>query len=63
MLFVSCMSMIDLTSLRLVNFIQLLDTSSVIIGLEFVFLLNLCLKISENVLSLSFQKNPDLLIF
>ena len=62
MLFVSLMSTIDFPSLRLDNFIQLLDTSSVIIGLELVFS-NLCLTISENLLSLSFQKNPDLLIF
>ena len=56
--FVSCKSTINFSSMRLDNFIQLLDTSSVIIGLEFVFL-NLCLTISENLLSLSFQKNPD----
>ena len=52
-------SAINFSSLRLDNFIQLLNTSSVMIGLEFVFL-NLCLTISENLLSLSFQKNPDL---
>ena len=62
MLFVSCKSTINLTSLRLDNSIQVLDISSVIIGLELVFL-NLCLIISENLLFLSFQKNPDLLIF
>ena len=63
-LFVSLMSTINFSSLRLDNFIQLWNTSSVIIGLEFVFL-NLRLKISENMLalSLSFQKNPNLLIF
>ena len=44
------------------SFIQFLNTSSVIIGLEFVFS-NLCLTVSENLLSLSFQKNPDLLTF
>ena len=48
--------------LRLDRFIQLLNTSSVIIGLEFVFL-NLCLTVSENLLSLSIQKNPYLLTF
>ena len=37
-------------------------TSSVIIGLELVFL-NPCSTISENLLFLLFQKNPDLLIF
>ena len=48
--------------LRLDRFIQLLNTSSVIIGLEFVFS-NLCLTVSENLLSLSIQKNPYLLTF
>ena len=62
MLFVSLMSTINFSSLRLDNFIQLLDTSSVILGLELVFL-NLCSIISEILLFLSFQKNPDLLIF
>ena len=61
-LFVSCKSTINLISLRLDNSIQFLDTSSVVLGLELVFL-NLCCTISENLLSLSFQKNPDLLIF
>ena len=61
MLFVSLMSTINFTSLRLDSFIQFLDTSSVIIGLELVFL-NLCSIISESLLFLSFQKNPDLLI-
>ena len=61
-LFLSRKSMINLTSLRLNNSIQFLDTSSIIIGLELVFL-NLCSTISENLLFLSFQKNPDLLIF
>ena len=60
-LFVSCQSTINLTSLRLDNSIQFLDTSSVIIGLELVFL-NLCSAISEYLFFLSFQKNPDLLI-
>ena len=60
-LFVSSKSTIH-TSLRLDNSIQFLDTSSVINGLELVFL-NLCSTISENLLFLSFQKNPDLLIF
>ena len=40
---------------------QLLNTSSIVIGLEFMFS-NLFLTISENLL-LSFQKNPNLLIF
>ena len=61
-LFVSLKSTINITSLRLDNSIQFLDTSSVTIGLEFVFL-NLCSIISKNLLFLSFQKNPDLLIF
>ena len=61
-LFVSCKNTINLTSFRLDNSIQFWDTSSVIIGLELVFL-NLCSAISENLLFLSFQKNPDLLIF
>ena len=61
-LFVSCMSMINVTSLRLNNSIQFLDTASVIIGLELVFL-NLCSTISENLLFLSFKENPNLLIF
>ena len=56
------MSTTNFSSLGLDNFTQLLDTSSVIIGLEFVFS-NLCWTISENLLFLSFQKNPDLLIF
>ena len=38
------------------------EYSSVIIGLELVFV-NLCSKISENLLCLSFKENPDLLIF
>ena len=58
-LFVSCMSMSNLTSLRLNNSIQFLDTSF-IVGLELVFL-NLCSTISENLLFLSFKENPDLL--
>ena len=52
MLFVSLMSTINFSSLRLDHFIRLLNTSSVIIGLELVFL-NLCLTICENLLSLS----------
>ena len=62
MLFLSFMSTSNRTSLTLDNSILFLDTSSVIIGLELVFL-NLCSTISENFLSLSFQENPDLLIF
>ena len=61
-LFVSCMSMINLITLRLNKSIQFLDSSSIIIGLELVFL-NLCSTISENLLFLLFQENPDLLIF
>ena len=47
---------------RLDHFIEFLNTSSVAIGLELVFL-NLCLTVSKNLLSLIFKKNPDLLIF
>ena len=54
-LFVSCQSTINLTSLILDNSIQLLNTSSIIIGLEFVFL-NLNSTISDNLLSLSFRR-------
>ena len=61
-LFISLKSTMDLFSLRPENFVQFLDVSSVIIGLEFVFS-SLCSTISENLLFLSFQKNPDLLIF
>ena len=60
-LFVSLMTTIKFSSLRLNNFTQLVNFSSVIIGLEFVFL-NLLLTISKNLLSLSFQKNPYLVI-
>ena len=62
MLFVSLKSTINFSSLRPDNSIQFLDTSSIIIGLELEFL-TLCSTISENLLFLSFQKNPDLLIF
>ena len=55
-------STINFSSLRLDNFIQLLNTSSVMIGLELVFS-NFCLTASEILLSLSFQKNSDLLTF
>ena len=50
MLFVSFGTTLNFTSSRLDNSIQFLDISSVIIGLE-------------NLFFLSFQKNPDLLIF
>ena len=60
-LLTSCKSTINFTSLRLNNSIQFLDTSSVVIGLELVFL-NLCCRISENLLFLSFKENPDLFI-
>ena len=62
MLFISLMSTINFTSLRFDNSIQFLDISPVVIGLDLVFL-NLCSIISENLLFLSFQKDPDLLIF
>ena len=61
-LYVSLMSTTNFSSLRLDNFIQLLDTSTVINGLELGFS-NLCAIISESLLSLSFQKNPDVLTF
>ena len=60
--FVSMMSTTNFFFLRLDRFIQFLNTSSVVIGLEFVFS-NLCLTVSENMLSLSFQKNPNLFTF
>ena len=60
--FVSLMSTTNFFFLRLDQFIQFLNTSSVIICLEFVFS-NLCLTVSENLLSLSFQENPNLLTF
>ena len=56
------MSTINFFFLRLDRFIQLLNTSSVVIGLEFVFS-NLCLKVSENLLSLSLQESPNLFTF
>ena len=56
-LFVSCKSTINLTSLRFNNS-NVLDISSVMIGLELVFV-NLCSKISENLLFVSFKENPD----
>ena len=57
-LFVSLMGTINFSSLRLDDSIQLLDTSSVIIGLEFVFL-NLCSIDSENrrILICSFSES------
>ena len=60
--FVSLMSTTNFFFLRLDRFIQFLNTSSVIIGLELVFS-NLCLTVSENLLSLSFQKDPNLFTF
>ena len=60
--FVSLLSTTNFFFLRLDHFIQLLNTSSVVIGLEFVFL-NLCLTVSENLLSLSLQESPNLFIF
>ena len=50
-----------LTSLRLNNSIQFLNTSSIRIGLKFVFL-SLGSNVGENLL-LSFKENPDLLMF
>ena len=55
-LFVTCKSVINFSSLRLDN------STPITIGLELVFV-NLCSTISENLLFLSFQENPDLLIF
>ena len=59
--FVSLMSTTNFFFLRLDRFIQLLNTCSVVIGLEFVFS-NLCLTVCENLLSLSFQESPYLFI-
>ena len=61
MLFVSLMSTINFFFLRLDRFLQLLNTSSVVIGLEFVSS-NLCWTVSKNLLSLSFQESPNLFI-
>ena len=60
--FVSLMSTTNFFFLRLDRFIQLLNTSSVVIGLELVFS-NLCLTVSENLLSLSLQESPNLFVF
>ena len=43
------------------RFIQLLNSSSIVIGLELVFS-NLRLTVSENLLSLSLQESPNLFI-
>ena len=57
------MSTTNFFFLRLDHFIQLLNTSSVVIGLEFVFS-HLRLAVSENLLPLSFQKkNSNLFTF
>ena len=61
-LFITCEGVIIFSSLRLDNSTQFLDTSPIRIGLELVFV-NLCSQVSENLLFLSFKKNPDLLIF
>ena len=53
-LFITCSSMINLSSLRLDNSIQFLDTSSIRIGLKLV-LLNLGSNVSENLLFFAFQ--------
>ena len=58
----TCNSMISLFSLRLNNSIQFLKTSSIRIGLKFVFL-NLGSNVSENLLFLSFKENPDSFVF
>ena len=52
------MIVINLTSLRLNNSIQFLNTALVRIGFKFMFL-NLGSTISENLLFLSFKENPD----
>ena len=56
-----CLSTMKFFFLRLDRCIEFLRTS-VIISLEFV-LSNLRLTISENLLTLSFQKNPNLFAF
>ena len=61
-LFITCKGVIHFSPLRLDNSIQFLNTSPIRIGLGLVFV-NLCSKIFENLLSLSFKKNPDLHIF
>ena len=60
--FVSLMSSTIFFFLRLDRFTQLLKTFSVVLGLEFVFS-NLCLTVSENLLSLSLQESPNLFAF
>ena len=57
--FVSLMTSTNFFLLRLDCFIQLLETFSVVISLEFVFP-NLCLTVSENLFSLSLQESPNL---
>ena len=54
--------MINLSSLRLNDSTQLLDTSSIRIGLKFV-LLDLGSDFSENLLFLAFKENPDSSVF
>ena len=61
-LFVSLMSTINFSSLRLDHCFQFSNTFSVVLGLEFVFS-NLCLTVSENLLSLSLQESPNLFTF
>ena len=60
--FVSLMSTRNFFFLRLDHFITPLNTSSVIICLEFVFS-NLRLTVSEDLLPLSVQESPNLLSF
>ena len=60
--FVSLMSSTNFFFLRLDRFTQLLNTFSVVLGLEFVFS-NLCLAIRENLLSLSLQECPNMFAF
>ena len=57
-----CLSTMKFFLLRLDRFTQFLYTSSVIISLEFVFS-NLRLTVSEDLLSLSVQKSPNLFAF
>ena len=58
----NCSSTMKFFLLRLDRFIQFLYTSSVIIGLDFVFS-NLPLTISEDLIALSVQESPNLFAF
>ena len=57
-----CLSTMKFFLLRLDRFTQFLDTSSVIISLEFVFS-NLRSTVSEDLLPLSVQESPNLFAF